>query len=39
MEVGDRKVVSFEYTLKDKETGEVIDASAGQPLTFLTGAG
>jgi FKBP-type peptidyl-prolyl cis-trans isomerase SlyD len=39
MEIGDRKVVSFEYTLKDKETGEVIDASAGQPLTFLTGAG
>ncbi|ACD67103.1 MAG TPA: peptidylprolyl isomerase [Sulfurihydrogenibium sp.] len=39
MEVGDRKVVSFEYTLKDKETGEVIDASAGQPLTFLTGVG
>lgn len=39
MEVGDRKVVSFEYTLKDKETGEVLDASAGQPLTFLTGVG
>lgn len=39
MEVGDRKVVSFEYTLKDKETGEVIDKSAGQPLTFLTGVG
>ncbi len=39
MEVGDRKVVSFEYTLKDKETGEILDRSAGQPLTFLTGVG
>jgi len=39
MEVSKNKVVSFEYVLKDKETGEVLDASQGQPLTFLVGAG
>lgn len=34
-------VVSFHYTLKDKETGSVIESSreAGQPVTFLVGAG
>ncbi|EDP75703.1 peptidylprolyl isomerase [Hydrogenivirga sp. 128-5-R1-1] len=34
-------VVSFHYTLKDKETGEVIESSkdSGQPVTFLVGAG
>jgi len=39
MEVSKNKVVSFEYVLKDKETGEILDASQGQPLTFLVGAG
>ena len=36
------KVVSFNYTLRDKETGEVIDSSefhGGQPLKILAGAG
>jgi len=34
-------VVSFHYTLKDKETGNVIESSkeGGQPVTFLVGAG
>lgn len=34
-------VVSFHYTLKDKETGAVIESSkeSGQPVTFLVGAG
>ncbi len=34
-------VVSFHYTLKDKETGSVIESSkeGGQPVTFLVGAG
>lgn len=34
-------VVSFHYTLKDKETGSVIESSreSGQPVTFLVGAG
>jgi len=34
-------VVSFHYTLKDKETQEVIESSreGGQPVTFLVGAG
>lgn len=39
MQVEKRNVVSFEYVLRDKETGEVIDSSAGNPLTFLVGAG
>lgn len=39
MQVEKRNVVSFEYVLKDKETGEVIDSSAGNPLTFLVGVG
>lgn len=39
MQVDKRNVVSFEYVLRDKETGEVIDSSAGNPLTFLVGAG
>ncbi len=40
-EVGNNKVVTFDYTLKDKETGEVLDSSAahGQPLTVLFGKG
>lgn len=38
MQVDRRNVVSFEYVLRDKETGEVIDSSAGNPLTFLVGA-
>jgi len=34
-------VVSFHYTLKDKETGSLIESSreSGQPVTFLVGAG
>ncbi|NPA41923.1 MAG: peptidylprolyl isomerase [Aquificae bacterium] len=34
-------VVSFHYTLKDKETGSLIESSkeTGQPVTFLVGAG
>jgi len=34
-------VVSFHYTLKDKETGSVLESSkeGGQPITFLVGAG
>ncbi|RUM59739.1 MAG: peptidylprolyl isomerase [Persephonella sp.] len=34
------KVVKFHYTLKDKETGEVLDSSQqyGEPLTVLIGA-
>ncbi|NPA51274.1 MAG: peptidylprolyl isomerase [Aquificae bacterium] len=41
MEVSENKVVTFHYTLKDKETGEVLDSSKqyGQPLTFLVGKG
>ncbi len=33
-------VVSFHYTLKDKETGSVLESSKeeGQPVTFLVGA-
>lgn len=32
-----RKVISFNYTLKDAE-GEVLDASHGGPMAFLEGA-
>jgi len=34
-------VVSFHYTLKDKETGDVLESSkdSGQPITFMVGAG
>jgi len=34
-------VVSFHYTLKDKETGNVLETSkdSGQPITFMVGAG
>ncbi len=34
-------IVSFHYTLKDKETGNVIESSRenGQPVIFLVGAG
>ena len=40
-EAGNNKVVTFDYTLKDKETGEVLDSSTvhGQPLTVLFGKG
>ncbi|NPA58356.1 MAG: peptidylprolyl isomerase [Aquificae bacterium] len=40
MEATRNKVVTFHYTLKDKETGEVLDSSQefGQPLTVLFGA-
>ena len=34
------KVVKFHYTLKDKETGEILDSSQqyGEPLSILIGA-
>ena len=41
MEVKKDTVVKFHYTLKDRETGEVIDSSAfhgGEPLSVLIGA-
>ncbi|RMA97002.1 FKBP-type peptidyl-prolyl cis-trans isomerase [Hydrogenothermus marinus] len=40
-EVSKNTVVSFNYTLKDKETGQVLDSSQmhGQPLTILAGKG
>lgn len=40
-QVDKNKVVTFNYTLKDKETGEVLDSSQmhGQPLTILAGKG
>ncbi len=40
MKATGNKVVTFHYTLKDKETGEVLDSSQayGQPLTVLFGA-
>ncbi len=40
MKATSNKVVTFHYTLKDKETGEVLDSSQayGQPLTVLFGA-
>ncbi len=39
--VAENTVVSFHYTLKDGETGSVIESSreGGQPVTFLVGAG
>lgn len=39
MQIGDRTVVSFDYTLTD-DGGQVLDSSRGaQPLTYLHGAG
>ena len=40
MKATSNKVVTFHYTLKDKETGQVLDSSQeyGQPLTVLFGA-
>lgn len=40
-EVSKNTVVSFNYTLKDKETDQVLDSSQmhGQPLTILAGKG
>ncbi len=40
MKAEKNKVVTFHYTLRDKETGEVLDSSQayGQPLTVLFGA-
>ncbi len=39
MQVEKRKVVTFHYTLKDKETGKVIESSRehGEPLSVLIG--
>ena len=40
-EVQNNTIVTFNYTLKDKETGEIIDSSQfhGEPLTILAGKG
>ncbi|NPA54361.1 MAG: peptidylprolyl isomerase [Aquificae bacterium] len=40
MKAESNKVVTFHYTLRDKETGEVLDSSQahGQPLKVLFGA-
>ncbi|RUM48319.1 MAG: peptidylprolyl isomerase [Hydrogenothermus sp.] len=40
-EVQNNTVVTFNYTLRDKETGEIIDSSQfhGEPLTILAGKG
>ncbi len=40
MKATSNKVVTFHYTLRDKETGEVLDSSQayGQPLSVLFGA-
>ena len=39
MQIADKTVVSFEYTLKDDQ-GQVVDTSEGrEPLTYLHGAG
>lgn len=39
MQIAEKTVVSFEYTLKD-DKGEVLDTSDGrEPLTYLHGAG
>jgi len=38
MAIEDNKVVGIEYTVKDAQTGEVIDSNVGQkPLQFITG--
>ena len=40
MAIEDNKVVGIEYTVKDAETGEVIDSNVGQkPLRFIMGKG
>jgi len=40
-EVQNSTVVTFNYTLRDQETGEIIDSSQfhGEPLTILAGKG
>jgi FKBP-type peptidyl-prolyl cis-trans isomerase SlyD len=39
MQIGEKKVVSIEYTLKD-DKGEVLDTSDGrEPLTYMQGVG
>jgi FKBP-type peptidyl-prolyl cis-trans isomerase SlyD len=39
MQIGEKTVVSFDYTLKDDE-GKVLDTSEGrEPLTYLHGSG
>ena len=39
MQIAEKTVVSFEYTLKDDE-GKVLDTSEGrEPLTYLHGLG
>ena len=38
MAIDDNKVVGLEYTVKDAQTGEVVDSNVGQqPLEFITG--
>jgi FKBP-type peptidyl-prolyl cis-trans isomerase SlyD len=40
MSTSDNKVVSFEYELKDANTGEVLDSNVGkEPLEFVSGKG
>ncbi|NPA03961.1 MAG: peptidylprolyl isomerase [Epsilonproteobacteria bacterium] len=40
MAIEDNKVVGIEYTVKDAETGEIIDSNVGQkPLKFIVGKG
>jgi FKBP-type peptidyl-prolyl cis-trans isomerase SlyD len=40
MAISDGTVVSMEYTVKDKETGAVVDSNVGMnPLSFILGAG
>ena len=39
MTIADNKVVSIHYTVKDIDSGEVIDSSdGGEPMTYLHGA-
>lgn len=38
MVISDNKVVSIEYTLKDKN-GEILDSSDGEALAFIQGSG
>ncbi len=40
MSIGDNKVVSLEYELKDANTGEVLDSNVGkEPLEYISGKG
>ncbi len=40
MSIGDNKVVSLEYELKDAKTGEILDSNIGkEPLEYISGKG